>query len=80
MDMLDFSRVDLDTLGVEPEVLDYFQLKQPGWITDLEHGNWHAVVALILLLLPALEAVDILSSHLISESDYIETALEYAAL
>jgi hypothetical protein len=79
-DMLDFPRLDLITLGVEIELLDYFQLKRPGWITDLADGDWNAVVALLLLLLPALKEVDIVPYNRTLNLGYIDTALEYAAL
>jgi len=79
-DILDFPRLDLVTFGVELELLDYFQLKRPGWITNLEDGDWKAVVALLLLLLPALKEVDIVPYNRTSNLGYIDTALEYAAL
>jgi hypothetical protein len=53
MDMKDFSRLNLDTLGVGLKLVDYFLLKKPRWVSDLEDGNWQAAVALLLLLLPA---------------------------
>lgn len=80
MDMGEFSREDLERIGLGQDVLEYFETSRPDWINDLERGNWQAVFALLLLVLPSLEEIVIASYDPgFMGNDYIETALEYAA-
>jgi hypothetical protein len=76
MDMLDFSQTDLVKLGLEGEDLRSFERENPEWREQIEEGQWQAVIALLFLILPSLEEIDIESHG--STMGYIDTALAYA--
>jgi hypothetical protein len=80
MDMGGFSQQDLKRVGLEVDVLDYFETENPDWMENLEAGKWQAVAALLLLLLPSLEEIEIGSYRgpNFVENKYIDTALAYA--
>jgi hypothetical protein len=52
------------------------------WMTDLQHANWEAMVAVMLFFVPNLEVLRfnrLLDSAWWNESEYIPRVLEYAA-
>jgi len=82
MDMLDFSQTDLEKLGLEGEDLRYFERENPEWRKQIEEGQWQAVIALLFLILPSLEEIDVESHRVSNEGSpkgYIDAALAYAA-
>ncbi|KAE9382182.1 hypothetical protein N431DRAFT_394015 [Stipitochalara longipes BDJ] len=82
MDMLGFSSQDVERLGLDEQAVGYFEHETPGWMTHLEEGQWQAVIALLLLLLPSLEEIDIESysgeDFEAYRMPYIDAALAYA--
>jgi hypothetical protein len=79
MDMKGFSRQDVQKCGLGPDAVGFMESKKPNWLDNLEAGDWRAVVAFLLFLLPALEEIDITCSSCYPESGYIDAALAYAA-
>jgi hypothetical protein len=79
MDMKGFSRQDVGKCGLGPDAVGFMESKNPNWLDELEAGHWRAVIAFLLLLLPALEEVDLTRSSCYPESGYIDAAVAYAA-
>jgi len=83
MDMLGFSRKELGRLGLDEETLEHFEIERPDWIEHVEAGEWQAVVALLLVVLPSLQEIDFVSYHKAGlfefATRYTDTVLEYAA-
>jgi hypothetical protein len=79
MDMKGFSRQDVERCGLGPEAVAFMESQRPNWLDDLEAGDWCAVVAFLLLLLPAIEEVNITCSSSYPQPGYIDAAVAYAA-